>query len=59
MGWVMTCVLGVLGSFIGGLLASVIAGTNVLHLRSSGIIGSVLGAIILLAVGFGSKSRRP
>ena len=36
---------GLLGSFVGGLLFSLIAGDG-LALRPSGIIGSILGAVI-------------
>jgi uncharacterized membrane protein YeaQ/YmgE (transglycosylase-associated protein family) len=40
---------GLLGSFVGGLLASLLAGDG-LALRPSGIIGSIVGAIILMLV---------
>ena len=39
---------GLLGSFVGGLLASLIAGDG-LSLRPSGIIGSIVGAILVTA----------
>ncbi len=42
-------IAGVAGSFVGGLLASVIAGDG-LALRPSGLIGSVVGAIIVLLI---------
>jgi uncharacterized membrane protein YeaQ/YmgE (transglycosylase-associated protein family) len=41
-----TLIAGLLGSFVGGLLASLIAGDG-LHLRLSGLIGSIIGAIIV------------
>ncbi|HZY07049.1 MAG TPA: GlsB/YeaQ/YmgE family stress response membrane protein [Ilumatobacteraceae bacterium] len=44
-----TLIAGLLGSFVGGLLASLIAGDG-LHLRLSGLIGSIIGAIIVLAI---------
>jgi uncharacterized membrane protein YeaQ/YmgE (transglycosylase-associated protein family) len=44
-----TLVAGLLGSFVGGLLASLIAGDG-LHLRLSGLIGSIIGAVIVLAI---------
>jgi uncharacterized membrane protein YeaQ/YmgE (transglycosylase-associated protein family) len=40
---------GLLGSFVGGLLASLIAGDG-LNLRPSGIIGSIVGAVILMLI---------
>lgn len=47
--WGLLLVVGLAGSFVGGLLASLIAGDG-LDLRPSGLIGSIVGAIILLAV---------
>ena len=41
-------IAGLVGSFVGGLLASLIAGDG-LDLRPSGIIGSLLGALIVTA----------
>ena len=38
-----------IGSSVGGLLASLIAGDG-LRIRPSGILGSIVGAIIVLAV---------
>ena len=45
----MAIVAGLVGSFIGGLLISLLAGDG-LDLRPSGIIGSLVGAIIVTAV---------
>jgi uncharacterized membrane protein YeaQ/YmgE (transglycosylase-associated protein family) len=47
--WGEALVAGVVGSFVGGLLASLIAGDG-LRFRPSGIIGTIVGAIIVLAV---------
>ena len=44
-----TLVAGLLGSFVGGLGASLLAGDG-LALRASGLIGSFVGAIIVLAI---------
>jgi uncharacterized membrane protein YeaQ/YmgE (transglycosylase-associated protein family) len=44
-----TLVAGLLGSFVGGLLASLLAGDG-LDLRPSGLIGSVVGAVVVLAL---------
>jgi uncharacterized membrane protein YeaQ/YmgE (transglycosylase-associated protein family) len=46
--WGMALVAGLVGSFIGGLLLSLIAGDGI-ELRPSGIIGSIAGALIVTA----------
>ena len=51
-----TLVAGLAGSFVGGLLASLIAGDG-LDLRASGLIGSFVGAVIVLAVWRAVASR--
>jgi uncharacterized membrane protein YeaQ/YmgE (transglycosylase-associated protein family) len=47
--WGLALIAGLLGSFVGGLLASLIAGDG-LHLRPSGLIGSIVGAVVVTAV---------
>jgi uncharacterized membrane protein YeaQ/YmgE (transglycosylase-associated protein family) len=47
--WGMALVAGLGGSFVGGLLISLIAGDG-LSLRPSGVIGSIVGAVIVSAV---------
>ncbi len=54
--WTMAIVAGLVGSFVGGLLASLIAGDG-LTLRPSGIIGSLVGAVIVTAVWRWSRTR--
>jgi len=44
--WPLAFGTGIAGSFVGGLLASLLAGDG-LALRPSGIIGSIIGAIIV------------
>jgi uncharacterized membrane protein YeaQ/YmgE (transglycosylase-associated protein family) len=44
--WTMAIVAGLVGSFIGGLLISLLSGDG-LDLRPSGIIGSLVGAIVV------------
>ncbi|HKD38768.1 MAG TPA: GlsB/YeaQ/YmgE family stress response membrane protein [Myxococcaceae bacterium] len=51
MGFVRTTLLGIIGSFIGGLLGALISGHDVMVLHPSGFLGAVLGAVILLALG--------
>lgn len=41
--------LGILGSFVGGTLWSVLSG-NGLRLTAAGFVGSVLGAVIVLVI---------
>ena len=43
--WPMAFATGIIGSFVGGLLVSLLSGDGV-ELRTSGIIGSIVGAII-------------
>lgn len=45
--WTEAVVAGIGGSFVGGLLSSLVAGDG-LALRPSGIIGSIAGAVIVL-----------
>ena len=47
--WGQALGVGIAGSLIGGLLASLIAGDG-LELQFSGIIGSIIGAVVLLAI---------
>ncbi len=69
MGWLAQLVLGmgsrpdaqsliagVVGSFVGGLLSSLIAGDG-LQIRPSGLIGSFVGAIVVLLVWRAIESR--
>jgi uncharacterized membrane protein YeaQ/YmgE (transglycosylase-associated protein family) len=49
MGIVRTTLIGVAGSFIGGLIGNIIAG-NALRVHSAGWIGSVIGAIVLMVI---------
>ena len=58
MGIAMTAVLGVAGSFVGGFVGSMLTGHSVMDLHTSGLIGSVLGALAILAImGFAGRSR--
>jgi uncharacterized membrane protein YeaQ/YmgE (transglycosylase-associated protein family) len=47
--WAEALVAGLIGSFVGGLLVSLLAGDG-LAIRPSGIIGSIVGAIVVLAI---------
>jgi uncharacterized membrane protein YeaQ/YmgE (transglycosylase-associated protein family) len=47
--WTIAIVAGLVGSFVGGLLFSLLAGDG-LALRPSGFIGSIVGAVIVTAI---------
>lgn len=46
-GWIVTILLGIAGSFVGGFLATAVMGRDQ---QTAGWIGSILGAIVLLFV---------
>ncbi|OHV31326.1 MULTISPECIES: GlsB/YeaQ/YmgE family stress response membrane protein [Pseudofrankia] len=60
MGVVATIVVGVVGSFIGGFLGYLIFGKDLNEgaLQPSGIIGSIIGAILVLLVYRAASHRR-
>ncbi|MDV6295360.1 GlsB/YeaQ/YmgE family stress response membrane protein [Rhodococcus aetherivorans] len=47
--WTLAFAAGLAGSFVGGLLVSLLAGDG-LSLRPSGIIGSLVGALLVTGV---------
>jgi uncharacterized membrane protein YeaQ/YmgE (transglycosylase-associated protein family) len=58
MGLLATTLLGMAGSFIGGLVGSLIHGGRILELHTSGIIGSLLGALLVMFLaGMGTRRR--
>ena len=54
--WTMAIVSGLVGSFIGGLLISLLSGDGI-HLRPSGVIGSLAGALLVTGVWTGMRRR--
>jgi uncharacterized membrane protein YeaQ/YmgE (transglycosylase-associated protein family) len=46
--WTLALVAGLVGSFVGGLLISLLSGDG-LQFRASGIIGSLVGALLVTA----------
>ena len=50
MSFVATALLSMAGSFVGGLVANLFSGGRLLDLQRSGIIGSVLGALLVLFI---------
>lgn len=47
--WTMALFAGFGGSFVGGLLASLLAGDG-LAITPSGLIGSIVGAVVITAI---------
>jgi uncharacterized membrane protein YeaQ/YmgE (transglycosylase-associated protein family) len=55
---VATALLGMAGSFVGGLVASVIYGGPALGFHTAGIIGSIIGALLVMfLVGMGGRTH--
>lgn len=59
MGVLATMLLGIVGSFVGGLLGSLFSSNgSLVDLRPSGLLWSIIGAIVvLLLVGFAGRRR--
>ena len=56
--WTAAIVVGLIGSFVGGLLVSLLAGDGIV-LRPSGLIGSIIGAIVVAGVYKLATGRAP
>lgn len=50
MGLIWTTLLGVAGSFIGGTVGNLMLGRQMWAVGSAGFVGSIIGAILLLAI---------
>jgi uncharacterized membrane protein YeaQ/YmgE (transglycosylase-associated protein family) len=58
MGWVATTALGIVGSFVGGALGSVLRSNGrFLDFSPSGLIWSIIGALIVLAIASATSTR--
>jgi uncharacterized membrane protein YeaQ/YmgE (transglycosylase-associated protein family) len=57
MGWLGTMILGIVGSFVGGTLGALVFGGS-LDLSASGLVGSIIGAIIVLLIWRAMGGRR-
>lgn len=57
MGMLATMLLGVVGSFIGGFIGAVLTDSRVFDFNTAGFIGSIVGALIALAVAGGVFTR--
>jgi uncharacterized membrane protein YeaQ/YmgE (transglycosylase-associated protein family) len=51
MSLLMTTALGVVGSFVGGFLVSVVTSHRATELHTAGVVGSVIGALVVLFIG--------
>lgn len=60
MGLIMTALLGIVGSFMGGFLVSLVTRNNVMDFNTAGVIGSIIGALVVLFVAgkVGGRSGR-
>jgi uncharacterized membrane protein YeaQ/YmgE (transglycosylase-associated protein family) len=53
MGWILTIALGIVGSFVGGFLINLVMHNDAVStsdFQPTGIIGSVIGALVVLGV---------
>ncbi|WP_437193011.1 GlsB/YeaQ/YmgE family stress response membrane protein [Planctomicrobium sp. SH527] len=57
MGWMATMVLGIVGSFAGGFLTSLVRGGDLL--QPANMLMSVLGAIIVLFLSAAASKKSP
>jgi uncharacterized membrane protein YeaQ/YmgE (transglycosylase-associated protein family) len=57
MGMLATMLLGVVGSFVGGFLGALVTDSRVTDFNTAGLIGSIIGALIALAVAGGAFTR--
>jgi uncharacterized membrane protein YeaQ/YmgE (transglycosylase-associated protein family) len=58
MGLIATALLGMAGSFMGGFLVSLVTHNRVTDFNTAGLIGSIVGAILLLVIASRFAGRR-
>jgi uncharacterized membrane protein YeaQ/YmgE (transglycosylase-associated protein family) len=51
MGWIATTILGVIGSLLGGFVSQLLFAGRLGEPVAAGWIGSIIGALIVLAIG--------
>ena len=56
IGLLMTCILGIVGSLVGGFVSWMVVGGH--PLQASGWIMSIVGAVVVLAIYVGVARRR-
>jgi uncharacterized membrane protein YeaQ/YmgE (transglycosylase-associated protein family) len=59
MGFIATALLGVAGSLLGGFIGALLTNRRVLDFNTAGIIGSIVGALIVLALAGSFFGRGP
>jgi len=58
MGILATIVLGIIGSFVGNLLGALLFSPHKFEFGTSGLIGSIIGAIVVLGIYVAVMGRR-
>ncbi len=58
MGLIATTLLGILGSILGGFVGNLVHQRPLLEAHSSGLVGSVLGALAILVIATYAGRRR-
>lgn len=58
MGFVPTALIGIAGSFLGGLVGNVLNHRPLLQLNTAGFIGSIIGALVVLGIVMWAGKRR-
>ncbi|HUP80436.1 MAG TPA: GlsB/YeaQ/YmgE family stress response membrane protein [Pirellula sp.] len=60
MGWLVTIVLGLIGSLVGGFISSAVFGTDPRdpNFQASGLVMSTVGALVVLAL-YLAVNKRP
>ncbi|MBX3262557.1 MAG: GlsB/YeaQ/YmgE family stress response membrane protein [Labilithrix sp.] len=58
MGFVATALVGIAGSFLGGLVGNLISHRPLLQLHTAGFVGSLIGALVVLAIVMWAGRRR-
>ncbi|HEY6785166.1 MAG TPA: GlsB/YeaQ/YmgE family stress response membrane protein [Gemmatimonadales bacterium] len=61
MGWIPTVILGIVGSFVGGFVLSVLLHDRTADssdFRPTGLVGSVIGALLVLGIWHLARRRR-
>lgn len=61
MGWILTIVLGLVGSIVGGFISSAVFGTDPRDpgFHAAGLIMSTVGAVVVLGLYLALERRRP
>jgi uncharacterized membrane protein YeaQ/YmgE (transglycosylase-associated protein family) len=57
IGFLPTAGLGLLGSFAGGVLGTLIAGGNLFRPHAAGFLGSIVGAVVVLSLVHRSRRK--